>query len=69
MSRRTNTTHLVTANVNDPAIVRADNRRDSEKGNYRGIKKERREGEARRGEARRSEANDAKAPSRELVVK
>lgn len=56
----------MTANLNDPAIVRADNRRDSEKGNYRGIKKERCEGEARQDEARR---DDAKAPSRELVVK
>lgn len=48
LRRRTNATHLVTVNVNDLAIIRADNRRDPEKGNYRGIEKERREGEARR---------------------
>jgi len=49
LCRRTNATHLVTVNVNDLAIVRADNRRDPEKGNYRGIEKVRREaGEARR---------------------
>lgn len=55
LRRWTNATHLVTVNVNDLTIIRTDNRRDPEKGNYRGIEKERREagetGEA--GEARR----------------